>query len=249
MTNKPMFSVELLTCPMCAGRVREPAARPIGHGDVCFVVSCNCGLSFDGGQDIESAVRTWNRRAKPAAPHQGEPVAYRWRVVGHREWTFSDCSVEFDARSNDDRFEAQALYAEHPDPAADHTQCEECKGWGYHENHHEGGGTECGECGGSGKAPVEPFNADTVVCRRYQLEQSPGQNFYHYDLEPVYGSVAVTVSELITLAESAPVAVVMPEQKSVPEPEDYNTNIDEVAFAEGYNDALEDVARLNGVKP
>ena len=32
---------------------------------------------------------------------------------------------------------------EQPAPVADHTQCEECKG-----------GTECGECGGSGKAPV-----------------------------------------------------------------------------------------------
>lgn len=42
----------------------------------------------------------------------------------------------------------------HPAPIADHTQCEECKGWGYHENHYEGGGTECGECGGSGNAPV-----------------------------------------------------------------------------------------------
>lgn len=49
--------------------------------------------------------------------------------------------------------------------------------------------------------------------------------------------------------QPAPVAVVLPEKKSVPEPEDYNTNIDEVAFAEGYNDALDDVARLNGVKP
>lgn len=94
-----------------------------------------------------------------------------------------------------------------PAPVADQTQCEECKGWGYHENHYEGGGTECGECSGSGKAPVEQFSGDTVVCRRYQLEQSPGQNFYHYDLEPVYGSVPVTVSELITMVESAPVAV------------------------------------------
>ena len=34
---------------------------------------------------------------------------------------------------------------------ADHPQCEECKGWGYHENHYEGGGTECG---GSGNATV-----------------------------------------------------------------------------------------------
>lgn len=49
---------------------------------------------------------------------------------------------------------AHALNAEQPEPAADHTQCEECKGWGYHENHHEGGGTECGECGGSGNATV-----------------------------------------------------------------------------------------------
>ena len=37
---------------------------------------------------------------------------------------------------------------------AEHPQCEECKGWGYHENHHEGGGTECGECDGSGNATV-----------------------------------------------------------------------------------------------
>lgn len=49
---------------------------------------------------------------------------------------------------------AHALNVQQPVPVADHTQCEECKGWGYHENHHEGGGTECGECGGSGNAPV-----------------------------------------------------------------------------------------------
>lgn len=46
------------------------------------------------------------------------------------------------------------ICAEQPAPVADHTQCEECKGWGYHENHYEGGGTECGECGGSGNATV-----------------------------------------------------------------------------------------------
>lgn len=43
---------------------------------------------------------------------------------------------------------------EKPATVADHPQCEECKGWGYHENHHEGGGAECGECGGSGNATV-----------------------------------------------------------------------------------------------
>lgn len=47
-----------------------------------------------------------------------------------------------------------SINAEQPAPVADHTQCEECKGWGYHENHYEGGGTECGECGGSGNASV-----------------------------------------------------------------------------------------------
>lgn len=139
----------------------------------------------------------------------------------------------------------------HPATIADHTQCEECKGWGYHENHHEGGGTECGECSGSGKAPVEQFSGDTVVCRRYQLEQSPGQNFYHYDLEPVYGSVPVTVSELITLAESAPPAVVMPEPYGLAmfkmlsgfdsvTPEQFNLV---------WTACRKEVARLNGVKP
>ncbi|QHJ79325.1 MAG: hypothetical protein [Bacteriophage sp.] len=53
--------------------------------------------------------------------------------------------------------EKESVVAEQPAPVADHPQCEECKGWGYHENHHEGGGTECGECGGSGKATVAVF--------------------------------------------------------------------------------------------
>ena len=52
------------------------------------------------------------------------------------------------------------INAEQPAPVADHTQCEECKGWGYHENHHEGGGTECGECGGSGNASAAVFMPD-----------------------------------------------------------------------------------------
>ena len=74
-----------------------------------------------------------------------------------------------------------------PSKPADHPQCEECKGWGYHENHHDGGGTECGECGGSGNATV---------------------------------------------------AVVMPERKPM-----------HGSHAQGYNEALDEVARLNGVKP
>lgn len=117
MTNKPMFSVELLTCPMCAGRVREPAARPIGHGDVCFVVSCNCGLSFDGGQDIESAVRTWNRRAKPAAPHQGYPVNRLSYSQGDRRYVngWNDACSHWEVRSA---------------PEAHESECTSCDGSG-----------------------------------------------------------------------------------------------------------------------
>lgn len=54
----------------------------------------------------------------PPSQPQGEPVAYRWRVKGHANWTASLCKVEFDARANDDRFVAQALYAEQPAPVA-----------------------------------------------------------------------------------------------------------------------------------
>lgn len=85
-----------------------------------------------------------------------------------------------------------------PSKPADHPQCEECKGWGYHENHHEGGGTECGECGGSGNAPVA-------------------------------------------------LVMVMPDRMEV-EP---FTTIDRGSknYKAGYNAALAEVARLNGVKP
>ena len=51
----------------------------------------------------------------------------------------------------------------------DHPQCEECKGWGYHENHHEGGGTECGECGGSGKATVSVVMPEPYSLAMFQM--------------------------------------------------------------------------------
>lgn len=93
-------------------------------------------------------------------------------------------------------------------------------------------------------APVAPFKPDTVVCRRYTLE---GHIFYHYDLEPVYGSVPVTVSDLVFMAEGKPVAVVMPERMKV-EP---FTTIDRGSknYKAGYNEAIVEVAKLNGLKP
>lgn len=92
-------------------------------------------------------------------------------------------------------------------------------------------------------ALVAPFKPDTVVCRRYTLE---GHIFYHYDLEPVYGSVPVTLSDLIFMAEGKPVAVVMPERMKV-EP---FTTIDRGSknYKAGYNAAIVEVAKLNGLK-
>lgn len=98
----------------------------------------------------------------PTDQHQGEPVAYL--LLGETFYGTSgpeigDFDIQYNHEACDRLAEAFpgkqiALYAEQPAPVADHTQCEECKGWGYHENHHEGGGTECGECGGSGNATV-----------------------------------------------------------------------------------------------
>ncbi len=88
-----------------------------------------------------------------------EPVA--WQFYQDGKWWNGDDRIK-DHRKNTENsgYKTRELYSEQPEPAADHTQCEECKGWGYHENHHEGGGTECGECGGSGNASVAVFMPD-----------------------------------------------------------------------------------------
>lgn len=127
--------------------------------------------------------------------NQGEPVA--WQFYQDGKWWNGDDRIK-DHRKNTENsgYKTRELYAEQPEPVADHTQCEECKGWGYHENHHEGGGTECGECGGSGNATV---------------------------------------------------AVVMPERDPMDDPDD--ENVYEESYAKGWNEALAEVARLNGVKP
>ena len=82
------------------------------------------------------------------------------------------------------------INAEQPAPVADHTQCEECKGWGYHENHHEGGGTECGECGGSGNASVELVMPERLNTEGgYSLE---AEAWYNLALDDVAGLNGVT---------------------------------------------------------
>lgn len=233
MTNKPMLSVdrellERITRPQLKRRDETVRRRAITE------LRALLDKEVDGDSH--------------APKHQGEPVA-----EVEREFDNSPAHVHL----YQDLPDGTKLYAEQPAPVADHTQCEECKGWGYHENHYEGGGTEYGECGGSGKAPVEQLSADTVVCRRYQLEQHPGQNFYHYDLEPVYGSVPVTVSELITMVESAPAAVVMTDKQILEAMRQSLTDADGgYVFDTAKDDVIDaarallaEAARLNGVKP
>ena len=169
MTNKPMLSVER--------ELLEELRNVCGDPD----------LAAEANAILD----------KPSVQLHGEPVA--WQFYQDGKWWNGDDRIK-DHRKNTENsgYKTRELYAEQPEPAADHTQCEECKGWGYHENHHEGGGTECGECGGSGNA-------------------------------------------------SLAVVMVIPDRVEV-EP---FTTIDRGSknYKAGYNAALAEVARLNGVKP
>ena len=167
MTNKPMLSVdrELLSTALKADASIGATATELVKGWVAMVElralldkdvleSQYDGMTQGQAQDVSDGVDEI-LHGKPAAQHHGDPVAWQYRVsagpaTGWSLW-HDGKGEEF---KNSYQVETRPLYAEQPAPASDHTQCEECKGWGYHENHHEGGGTECGECGGSGNAPV-----------------------------------------------------------------------------------------------
>lgn len=184
MTNKPMLSVErelleLVTDnkhidkesisirrweALCKLRaiLSKPAAQHQGEPEIPRHANCVTVLILQYGEqnyseaiycadgkfrfgydeDAITDVEKW--MPLPSRSQQGEPVA-EVKVV---EGDSPHVHLYQDVR------DGTKLYAEQPAPVADHTQCEECKGWGYHENHHEGGGTECGECGGSGNAIV-----------------------------------------------------------------------------------------------
>ena len=203
MTNKPMLSVgrdliERAVQAIINTSQMQPALnelRALLDKEVDFLTpDCpDCACVQDG--------HCLCIPSKPAAQHQREPIKLSDDVREFlQEWI--DSSTGGEDEDIDYDFASQLgvllgpLYAEQPAPVAAQPQCEECKGWGYHENHHEGGGTECGECGGSGNAPV---------------------------------------------------AVVMPDRMKV-EP---FTTIDRGSknYKAGYNAALAEVARLNGVKP
>ena len=144
MTNKPMLSVERELRALAEKACGTAKDSPEYHR---FLEAVNPTIVLD-------------LTAEPAAQNQGDPVAWRYKKSWEKTgWKVCD-NHPTDYGIDDDCYEIQALYAEQHAPVADQSQCEECKGWGYHENHHEGGGTECGECGGSGNASVAVFMPD-----------------------------------------------------------------------------------------
>jgi len=154
MTNKPMLSVEKILI----GIDKDETEHPDGWWPN------SVGAEF-GAKKLQELRALLDNRPKPAAQHQGEPVVWvecspAWLKAG------GDCATApriCVGREGISHLHPAHSSAEQPAPVADQTQCEECKGWGYHENHHDGGGTECGECGecgGSGNASVAVFMPD-----------------------------------------------------------------------------------------
>lgn len=170
MTNKPMLSVERelirRIADHCKFWVGHPYLEAIADVEVELRalldksptgwMPCSPNL-LESGVDCATSPRwsskEWDGHSHwhpaRAAPHQGDPVAWLNVATGHVT-TSAVVVMDWD----DEEEQVQSLYAEQPAQVADQAQCEECKGWGYHENHHEGGGTECGECDGSGNATV-----------------------------------------------------------------------------------------------
>ena len=140
MTNKPMLSVER---DLLEGLLRECAIE--------FSTAEASQFELEMLAKIRSALgaKASNQECSMADGWQFMPMTGRYKEqwLGCKNWSEMD---EMKRRG----LPVRNLYAEQSAPIAEHHQCEECKGWGYHENHHEGGGTECGECAGSGKAPA-----------------------------------------------------------------------------------------------
>ena len=198
-------------CSVCNGfgRYQDGDSVTDEDGRCPNIVDCDCG-------DSE---RIPEYRTKPAARNQGETVAYttagmleiakRLPLTGR-----IGAKATKDERWNIPLFLGQA---EQPAPVADHPQCEECKGWGYHENHHEGGGTECGECGGSGNATVAVALDTSALLGLLVSEISvDDRGFYHLSgIHPNNFKRALEASGAKLTSEvkshKSPIAVVMHE--------------------------------------
>lgn len=214
----------------------EPAAQNQGDKSCEFHSSPNECEQYSGNA--------------PCSPvkSQGEPVAWRYQSSADGLWYLSSSeSNAYAFRSNGLGGEVQPLYSEQIAPTTDHTQCEECKGWGYHENHHEGGGTECGECGGSGNSMVAVALDTSALLGLLVSEISvDDRGFYHLSgIHPNNFKRALEESGAKITSEvkshKSPVAVVMPERMDPRDPYDSEAN--------QWNACLDEVARLNGVKP
>ena len=202
MTNKPMLSVELLPCPFCGSpailedhrliwsvrctkcsacvlgdRAPEPHGDGVSSDEAQDAQAAAMSESTDLGAYQKSAVDAWNARAEKASKSQVVPAGAThfeksdkcpstgniqyYRHDGCCRWSYWPEGLNYwSPLACKPTGDIQEIIDKQPAPVADHTQCGECKGWGYHENHHEGGGTECGECGGSGNATVSVVMPD-----------------------------------------------------------------------------------------
>ena len=156
MTNKPMLSVERELIQ----RIADHCKFWVDHPYLEAIADVGVELRALLDNPSECRCKRYGKdnphwpcpvHAEPAAQRQGEP-AVLMELVENKIYGGMHIAKWDNPGGLKEGF--HKLYAEQPEPVADQAQCEECKGWGYHENHHEGGGTECGECGGSGNATV-----------------------------------------------------------------------------------------------
>lgn len=188
MTNKPMLSVEReLIAGICddfeAGRhlkacagasklraILEDQHRPPPVKLYCNVSNVHITCNEDGSYTINSM---------PAAQHQGGVTLEQ--VLNAYDYANSHPHKYLRGTTNWCAAVAHALNVQRTAPVADHTQCEECKGWGYHENHYEGGGTECGECGGSGNATVAVVMTGEQILEAMRQSLTDADGGYVFD--------------------------------------------------------------------
>lgn len=142
--------------------------------------------SFDDGVRLSAQHAIEALLAQPADQHQGEPVAWLYRDPDGNARDV--VTVEKATESDRGGWVEIPLYAQ--------TEDDYCPD----------GIVEAAIHGQIVKLPSAPkFNKDEVVCRRYELN---GRVFFHYDDEPIYESVPVTVDELVKMAMlSAPVEI------------------------------------------
>lgn len=113
MTNQTIDGVPLLPCPFCGGEPYGTHDHYV-HDDLSPMpcVECrSCSAHLKAGD--------WNRRVKPAAQPQGEPVAWQYRVSAGPQTGWSlwhDGKGEEFKRSY--QVETRPLYAEQPAPVA-----------------------------------------------------------------------------------------------------------------------------------